>query len=127
MTDKYVFDELSEALISLKVSKVRADNEAIARLEKNYGKSVDQIVYDLENSKIISQALNDQHRTQLNLPDNLPGKIIIASIQGVFFGAVISIGTLIIRPQFLDTGFILGFLAASSFTFAYELESERKR
>ncbi|WP_375469555.1 hypothetical protein [uncultured Nostoc sp.] len=92
---------LSLALVKMATSPVKADRDAIARIERECGADILKITTSLENSRIIAQALNSHERGK--------GMKILAT--GLFWSGVIGIATMFVRPSYVWYGVSLGFVS----------------
>lgn len=94
--------ELSSVLVKMSVSPVKADRDAIARIERECGVNIEVVAISLENSQLMEQAILDTK----------PKPKILAT--GLFWCGVIGIAMLFIRPSYTVYGVGLGFLAGAS-------------
>ena len=92
---------LSLVLVKMATSPVKADRDAIARIERECQADILKITTSLENSRIIAQALNSYERDK--------GLKILAT--GLFWSGVIGIATMFIRPSYVWCGVSLGFIS----------------
>jgi hypothetical protein len=95
---------LSESLLRLSVSPVKADREAIARLERETGKDIQAIIQDLDSNEIALQAIYDQQ------PKPVLKKFLNLFNSGVFVAGVIGIVTLFTTPSHILMALSLGFV-----------------
>ena len=95
---------LSESLLRLSVSPVKADREAIARLERETGKDIQAIIQELDSNEIALQAIYDQQ------PKPVIKKFINLLNSGVFVAGVIGIVTLFTTPSHILMALSLGFV-----------------
>jgi hypothetical protein len=96
--------ELASALVKMAVSPVKADREAIARLERECGTDITKITASLENLEIITQAYKSNPHKEIS-------KILLF---GVFWSAVIGLATMFVRPSYTWCGLSLGFVAGAA-------------
>ncbi|WP_334993997.1 hypothetical protein [Nostoc sp.] len=82
-------------------SPVKADRDAIARLERECQMDVTEIAASLEDLQIIAQSINSQPHGQ--------GLKILAT--GLFWSGVIGIATMFIRPSYVFYGVSLGLVS----------------
>jgi hypothetical protein len=94
---------LSLVLLKMSTSPIKADRDAIARVERECGADILKITTSLENSRIIAEALNS-HQQGKN-----KGLKILAT--GLFWSGVIGIATLFVRPSYVWGGVSLGFVS----------------
>ena len=92
---------LSLALVKMATSPVKADRDAIARIERECQADIVKITTSLENSRIIAQALNSHEQGK--------GFKILAT--GLFWSGVIGIATMFVRPSYIWCGVSLGFVS----------------
>ncbi|MGB3205257.1 MAG: hypothetical protein WBB28_09730 [Crinalium sp.] len=95
---------LSESLLRLSVSPVKADREAIARLERETGKDIQAIIQDLDSNEIALQAIYDQQ------PTPVIKKFISLFNSGLFIAGVIGIVSVFTTPSHILIALILGFV-----------------
>ncbi len=94
--------ELASTLVKMATSPVKADREAIARIERECQAEITQITVSLENSEIIAAAIETKP------------KMLKVLAMGMFWGAVIGTAALFIRPNYTNWGIGLGFMAGVS-------------
>lgn len=94
--------DLATILIKMAVSPVKADRDAITRIEREAGQDIQAITRELENLAIVKQAEPQQ---QLSKKEYL---LMVA--HGCFFGCAVGVLVLLIRPQYAWVGFTFGFL-----------------
>ena len=92
---------LSLALVKMATSPVKADRDAIARLERECQMDIAKITVTLEDSQIIAQAINSQPQ----------GKGLKILATGLFWSGVIGIATMFVRPSYVWCGVSLGFVS----------------
>ncbi|MEH2379182.1 MAG: hypothetical protein V7K27_09900 [Nostoc sp.] len=97
---------LSLVLVKMATSPVKADRDAIARIERECQADILKITTSLENSRIIAEALNSHEQVKEFNP--LPLKILAT---GLFWSGVIGIATLFVRPSYVWCGVSLGFVS----------------
>jgi hypothetical protein len=95
---------LSESLLRLSVSPVKADREAITRLERETGKDIQAIIQDLDSSEITLQAIYDQQ------PKPVIKKISSLFNSGIFVAGVVGIVTVFTTPSHILMALSLGFV-----------------
>lgn len=100
---------LGAALIKMAVSPVKADREAIARVERECQEDIKYIAALLEDSEIVLLASTEEK--QSNSKIIAAAKLIAA---GIFWGGVVGIAAILIRPAFIWQGIGLGFCAGSA-------------
>ena len=94
---------LSESLLRLSVSPVKADREAIARLERETGRDIQAIIQDLDSNEIALQAIYDQQQKPVIK------KFVNLFNSGIFVAGVIGIVTVFTTPSHILMALILGF------------------
>ncbi|MEH1874109.1 hypothetical protein [Nostoc sp.] len=92
---------LSLVLVKMATSPVKADRDAIARIERECQADILKITTSLENSRIIAQALNSHEQ----------GKGLKILATGLFWSGVIGIATMFVRPSYVWCGVSLGFIS----------------
>ncbi|MEH2001087.1 MAG: hypothetical protein V7L00_20450 [Nostoc sp.] len=92
---------LSLALVKMATSPVRADRDAISRIERECQADILKITTSLDNSRIIAQALNSHEQ----------GKGLKILAAGLFWSGVIGIATMFVRPSYVWCGVSLGFVS----------------
>lgn len=101
---------LKEALLRLSVSPVKADREAIFRLERETGKDIQKIIQDLDSIDITLQAIEE--KSQLSSSKT---KILV---WGLSFGSLVGIVALFVLPwEKLVVAIALGFILGVSIAF----------
>ena len=95
---------LGAALIKMATSPVKADRDAIARVERECQQDVTNIAVLLENSEII--LLASQAEGRISKPK------IMAT--GIFWAGVIGIAAMFLRPTLMWEGVTLGFVVGSA-------------
>ncbi|WP_375494409.1 hypothetical protein [uncultured Nostoc sp.] len=99
---------LNAALVKMATSPVKADRDAIARIERECQADILKITTSLENSRIIAE--NSQIIAQsLNRREQGKGLKILAT--GLFWSGVVGIATLFVRPSYVWCGVSLGFVS----------------
>lgn len=94
---------LGAALIKMATSPVKADRDAIARVERECQQDIKDIAILLENSELVLLASQTEQR---NKPK------IIAT--GIFWAGVIGIAAMFVRPTLMWEGVGLGFIVGSA-------------
>ncbi|MHC5728700.1 MAG: hypothetical protein ACYTXY_32210, partial [Nostoc sp.] len=92
---------LSLVLVKMATSPVKADRDAIARIERECQADIIKITTSLENSRIIAEALNSHEQ----------GKGLKILATGLFWSGVIGIATMFVRPSSVWCGVSLGFIS----------------
>ncbi|MDZ7966891.1 MAG: hypothetical protein RM368_18245 [Nostoc sp. DedSLP03] len=92
---------LSLVLVKMASSPVKADRDAIARIERECQADILKITTSLENSRIIAEALNSHEQ----------GKGLKILATGLFWSGVIGIATMFVRPSYVWCGVSLGFIS----------------
>lgn len=92
---------LALALVKMATSPVKADRDAIARIERECQTDIAKIAATLEDSQIIAQAINSQRQ----------GKGLKILATGLFWSGVIGIATMFVRPSYVWCGVTLGFVS----------------
>ena len=101
---------LKEALLRLSVSPVKADREAIARLERETGKDIQKIIHDLDSIDITLQAIEQK----LQLSSRKTNLI----VWGLSVGSLVGIAALFVLPwEKLIVAIALGFILGISVAF----------
>lgn len=95
---------LSESLLRLSVSPVKADREAITRLERETGRDIQAIIQDLDSNEIALQAIYDQQQKPVIK------KFINLFNSGLFIAGVIGIVTVFTTPSHILIALSLGFV-----------------
>lgn len=99
---------LKEAILRLSVSPIKADREAISRLERETGRDVQKIIADLDSADITLKALEEKS-------PQLYGKLWQCVAWGFFLGSLIGIVALfVLAPQRLPIAIALGFILGIS-------------
>jgi len=99
---------LKEALLRLSVSPVKADREAISRLERETGKNIQDIIQDLDSLDITLKALEE--KSGLSYP-----KLQRLLVWGLSISSLIGIGALFVLPwEKLPVAILLGFILGIS-------------
>lgn len=93
---------LASALVKMATSPVKADRDAIARLERECGTDITLIATALEDSQIVFEAMNGT---------NGQGKRLKILAAGLFWSGVIGVATMFIRPNYIWCGVSLGFIS----------------
>ncbi len=94
---------LAESLLRLSVSPVKADREAITRLERETGKDIQAIIQDLDSNEIALQAIYDQQQKPVIK------KFVNLFNSGIFVAGIIGIVTVFTTPSHILMALILGF------------------
>lgn len=94
---------LATALIKMATSPVKADRDAIARVERECQHDVRNIAVLLEDSEIILLASQTEERSKPK---------IIAT--GIFWAGIIGIAAMLFRPTLMWEGVTLGFVVGSA-------------
>ena len=97
---------LKEALLRLSVSPVKADREAITRIERETGKDIQKIIAELDSIDITLKVLDEK-------PTRKYGKFIRFAEWGLLFSSLVGIGALFLLPTdklffAIALGFLLG-------------------
>ncbi|WP_445630418.1 hypothetical protein [Nostoc sp. DSM 114167] len=92
---------LGLVLTKMATSPVKADRDAIARIERECQADILKITTSLENSRIIAEALKSYEQ----------GKGLKILATGLFWSGVIGIATLFVRPSYVWCGVSLGFVS----------------
>jgi hypothetical protein len=101
---------LKEALLRLSVSPIKADREAIARLERETGKDIQKIIQDLDSIDITLQAIEE--KSQLS---STKTKLLV---WGLSLGSLVGIVALFVLPwEKLVVAIALGFVFGISLAF----------
>lgn len=95
--------ELAAALIKMATSPVKADREAIARVERECQQDVTNIAVLLENSEIILLASQSEKQDK--------SKVLAT---GIFWAGIIGIIAMFTRPTLMWEGVGLGFIVGSA-------------
>lgn len=95
---------LSESLLRLSVSPVKADREAIARLERETGKDIQVLIQELDSNEIALQAIYSQQ------PKPLFKLFMRILNSGAFVAGVVGLVTLFTTPSHLLIAVLLGFV-----------------
>lgn len=99
--------ELSQTLIKMAVSPVKADRDAIARLEKEMQKDVMQISAELEDLKFLVHSPSFKMKRR--------NHYLLAIPYGVFLGSITGLIALLINCNYYYLGLSLGFVCGYSF------------
>jgi hypothetical protein len=113
---------LADCLRQLAISPVKTDNQAIARLEKQTGYKIDEIVHYLETNSLYKSAFE----SSLESKPKQNVKIVVCCVHGIFFACIVGLGTLFFRPQLLVTAAALSFGAASAHNLLYQWEKTER-
>jgi hypothetical protein len=97
---------LRESLLKLSTSPVKTDRTAIARLEREVGKPVSQIIADLENAQIMIDAVPKK--------SELGSKASRAILTGIFIGAIMGTVAMFVQPLQIYVAFALGIAIGTS-------------
>lgn len=92
---------LSLVLVKMATSPVKADRDAIARVERECGADILKITTSLENSRIIAESLNNYKQV----------KSLRTLATGLFWAGVIGTATMFVRPSYVWCGVSLGFVS----------------
>jgi hypothetical protein len=95
---------LSESLLRLSVSPVKADREAIARLERETGNDIQALIQDIDSNEIAWQAIYDQQQKPIIK------KFIGLLNSGAFVAGVVGLVALFTTPSHLLIALSLGFV-----------------
>jgi hypothetical protein len=115
-------DVLADSLRQLAISPVKMDNQAIARLERQTGHNIDEIVHYLETNSLYKSAFE----SSLELKPKQKVKIVVCCVHGIFFACIVGLGTLFFRPQIMLTAAALSFGAASAHSLLYQWEKNER-
>ena len=92
-------------LLALRTSPVKADNAAIARIERQSEKTIADIINDLDDLAIMINGIKKNDPIE-----DMISKSIISVIRGILFGAIASLILLIFKPEITRPAFCLSFL-----------------
>ena len=92
-------------LLALRISPVKADNAAIARIERQSEKTIADIINDLDDLAIMINGIKKNDPIE-----DMISKSIISVIRGILFGAIASLILLIFKPEITRPAFCLSFL-----------------
>lgn len=102
---------LKDALLRLSVSPIKADREAISRIERETGKDILGIIRELDSTDITLKALEDKPILQKNLVKRRIG-------WGFFCGSMVGIAALfMVSPEQLPVAIALGIILGISLPF----------
>ena len=94
---------LREGLLCLSTSPVKKEQEAISRLERVVGRSISQIVEELDNAQILIDSIPSSSEDS-----GLRKKITRAMLTGIFTGTIAGLVTLILQPGQIYIALLLG-------------------
>jgi len=94
-------NQLASVFVKMATSPVKADRDAIARIERECQADILKITTSLEDSRIIAEALNNHEQ----------GKGLKILATGLFWSGVIGIATMLVRPSYLWHGVSLGLVS----------------
>lgn len=97
--------DLKSNLLALRISPVKADNAAIARIERQSEKTIADIINDLDDLVIMINGIRKNDPIE-----DMISKSIISVIRGILFGAIASLILLIFKPEITRPAFCLSFL-----------------
>ena len=97
--------DLKSNLLALRISPVKADNAAIARIERQSEKTIADIINDLDDLAIMINGIKKNDPIE-----DMISKSIISVIRGILFGAIASFILLIFKPEITRPAFCLSFL-----------------
>jgi hypothetical protein len=97
--------DLKSHLLALRTSPVKADNAAIARIERQSEKTIADIINDLDDLAIMINGIKKNDPIE-----DMISKSIISVIRGILFGAIASLILLIFKPEITRPAFCLSFL-----------------
>lgn len=97
--------DLKSNLLALRISPVKADNAAIARIERQSEKTIADIINDLDDLAIMINGIRKNDPIE-----DMISKSIISVIRGILFGAIASLILLIFKPEIARPAFCLSFL-----------------
>jgi hypothetical protein len=97
--------DLKSNLLALRISPVKADNAAIARIERQSEKTIADIINDLDDLAIMINGIKKNDPIE-----DMISKSIISVIRGILFGAIASLILLIFKPEITRPAFCLSFL-----------------
>ena len=97
--------DLKSNLLALRISPVKADNAAIARIERQSEKTIADIINDLDDLAIMINGIRKNDPIE-----DMISKSIISVIRGILFGAIASLILLIFKPEITRPAFCLSFL-----------------
>lgn len=95
-------NDFIDALQNLALSPVKEDTKVISRLESKYGKPINVILEELQESAIIEQSFQEKPKKS---------DLISRIIMGLFVSSMLGIIGLFIRPEIVKPAMILGFVA----------------
>jgi hypothetical protein len=99
---------LSESLLRLSVSPIKADREAIGRLERETGQDIQMIIQELDSNDLALQAIYEK-------PQNpLFKKFTNILLSSVFVAGVVGIVALFTTPSNLFPALFLGFVTGAT-------------
>ncbi|HAZ44727.1 MAG TPA: hypothetical protein DDW76_30885 [Cyanobacteria bacterium UBA11369] len=102
---------LKDALLRLSVSPIKADREAISRLERETGKDILGIIRELDSADLTLKAIEEKPALQKSLIQRRIG-------WGFFCGSLVGIAALfMVSPQQLPVAIALGIMLGISLPF----------
>ena len=93
---------LREALLALWVSPVKTEQNAITRLERVAGRTVAEIISELDNAQLIIDSFGHPQKNEWR------HKVFLALMTGIFTGTIIGIVALVLQPGQIYTALLLG-------------------
>ena len=91
---------LREALLILSISPVKKEQEAIARLERVAGRSVSEIIAELDSAQVLIDSIPQASSSTR--------KIHKAILTGIFAGTVMGLIAMFVQPGQVYTALLLG-------------------
>lgn len=91
---------IREALLVLSTSPVKKEQEAIARLERVAGRSVTEIIAELDSAQIVIDSLPRS--------SELGRKAFKAILTGIFTGTIVGLIAMFVQPGQIYTALVLG-------------------
>ena len=102
---------LKDALLRLSVSPIKADREAISRLERETGKDILGIIRELDSADLTLKAIEEKPAIQKSLVKRRIG-------WGFFCGSLVGIAAVfMVSPQQLPVAIALGIILGISLPF----------
>ena len=102
---------LKDALLRLSVSPIKADRDAIARIERETGKDIQVIIQELDSAEITLKAIEENAAQTVNPLQTRIG-------WGLFFGSLVGLGALfLLSSQQVPMAIALGIMLGASIPF----------
>ncbi|MBN3948438.1 MAG: hypothetical protein HWQ38_19070 [Nostoc sp. NMS7] len=111
--------ELVEVLKELASSPVKKDNEAIQRIEKVSGNSIDVFIDQLENNAVLAQVT-------LDAEEKPKSKLLVICLNGCLFGAIIGLVSLVFKPEITVYAIPLGYTVGAAGRYIQEIDESKK-